>query len=84
MALTGSILFSAEASHVALNPVFQFKVALIVLGLLNIGYFEFFVKSRVANLSPLKPLPSEARFAGIASLTIWLLVAACGRSIAYF
>ena len=33
MALTGSILFSAEASHVALNPVFQFKVALIVLGL---------------------------------------------------
>jgi len=84
MAITGSILFSAEASHVALNPVFQFKVALIVLGLLNVAYFEFFVKSRVANLSPLKPLPREARFAGIASLTIWLLVAACGRSIAYF
>ena len=40
------ILFSAEASHVALNPVFQFKVALIVLGLLNVAYFEFFVKSR--------------------------------------
>ena len=36
MALTGSILFAAEASHVALNPVFQFKVALIVLGLLNV------------------------------------------------
>ena len=60
MALTGSILFAAEASHVALNPVFQFKVALIVLGLLNVAYFEFYVKSRVANFSPLKPLPREA------------------------
>src|SRR4249919_2766943 len=35
MALTGSVLFTAEASHVAMNPVFQIKAALIALGLLN-------------------------------------------------
>ena len=32
MALTGSVLFTAEASHVAMNPVFQIKAALIALG----------------------------------------------------
>ena len=35
MAVTGSVLFTAEASHVAMNPVFQIKAALIALGLLN-------------------------------------------------
>ena len=35
MALTGFALFSAEASHVAMNPVFQVKAALIALGILN-------------------------------------------------
>ena len=35
MALTGSVLFTAEASHVAMNRVFQIKAALIALGVLN-------------------------------------------------
>jgi hypothetical protein len=33
--VTGSVLFSAEASHLALNPVFQVKMALVALGLFN-------------------------------------------------
>jgi hypothetical protein len=84
MIVTGFILFSAEASHVALNPVFQIKVCLIVLGLLNVLWFQFAIEPRIRDLPPLVPLPSSARTAGIASITIWLLVAACGRSIAYF
>jgi hypothetical protein len=82
--LTGSILFTAEASHVITNPVFQFKLSLIGLGLLNVAWFEFFTAPKLRRLKPLKPLPQEARIAGIVSLAIWLLVAACGRSIAYF
>ena len=35
MALTGSVLFTAEASHVAMNRVFQIKAVLIALGLVN-------------------------------------------------
>jgi hypothetical protein len=84
LALTGFTLFAAEASHVALNPVFQIKVALIVLGGINVAWFEFWVSRRVQQTPPLTPLPPEARFAGISSLAIWLLVAICGRSIAYF
>ena len=39
--LTGSVLFTAEASHVIINPVFQLKLALIALGLVNVTVFEF-------------------------------------------
>ena len=35
MALTGFMLFAAEASHVATNGVFQVKAGLIALGILN-------------------------------------------------
>jgi hypothetical protein len=82
--LTGSILFIAEASHVILNPVFQIKLGLIALGLANIAWFEFFTAPLVRKLKPLKKLPDAARTAGIVSIAIWLLVAACGRTIAYF
>jgi hypothetical protein len=31
-----------------------------------------------------QPMPEMARIFGIASLVIWIAVAICGRSIAYF
>jgi len=82
--LTGSLLFTAEASHVILNSVFQIKLSLIALGLLNVAWFEFFAAPRVRETAPLAPLPAAARASGLASIAIWLSVAACGRSIAYF
>lgn len=82
--LTGSVMFVAEASHIILNPVFLFKLGLIALGLLNVLAFETFTMPKIHDLPPLAPLPAAARRAGIASLAIWLAVAICGRSIAYF
>ncbi|MDB5602296.1 MAG: hypothetical protein JWN71_4340 [Xanthobacteraceae bacterium] len=84
MAVTGFMLFAAEASHVALNPVFQFKVALIVAGIVNVAIYEFGAKRLVEALPPGADMPAAARRAGVLSLAVWLVVAACGRSIAYF
>jgi len=84
LAATGFLLFTAEASHLALNPVFQIKVALIGLGLANLAVFEFGVKRSVINLSPDVTMPAGAKLAGMMSLAIWITVAACGRTIAYF
>jgi hypothetical protein len=84
MAVTGFMLFSAEASHVALNPVFQLKVALIGAGLVNVALYEFGAKSAVADLPPDAAMPARARIVGAVSLLVWVAVAACGRSIAYF
>ncbi len=82
--VAGLVLFTAEASHVVLNPIFQIKLGLIALGLANIVAFEVWVTPKVQNLAPLTPLPDAARPIAIASLAIWFCVAACGRLIAYF
>jgi hypothetical protein len=84
LAVTGFILFAAEASHVAVNPVFQLKLALIAVGLINVAAFEWFTAPKVKDLAPHAPLPGPARTAGVLSLVLWLAVAACGRAIAYF
>ena len=84
LAATGFMLFSAEASHIVLNPVFLAKMALVATGLVNVAIYEFGAKRSVLALGPGTPMPSRARVAGFASLGIWLVVAACGRSIAYF
>jgi hypothetical protein len=84
MAVTGSVLFSAEASHLALNPVFQLKIALVGAGLVNVALYEFLAKRDVEKLAPGAIMPPRAQLAGLLSLAIWVAVAACGRSIAYF
>ena len=84
LVITGAVLFTAEASHVILNPVFQFKLGLIALGLINVALFEYFTAPKVRDLPALAPMPSAARTAGMISLAVWITVAAFGRSIAYF
>ena len=84
LAATGFLLFSAEASHVAVNPVFQIKMALVVLGLLNAAVFEFAARRWLATLPAGAATPLSARALGFFSLGIWLAVAASGRAIAYF
>ena len=84
MALTGFMLFAAEASHVAMNPVFQLKAALIGLGILNALLLAAPMLSKLAAAGPHAAVPMRARLAAALSLAIWISVAACGRLIAYF
>src|SRR6476619_8434339 len=84
MAVTGSILFSAEASHLALNPVFQLKALLVAAGLINVAIYEFWARRAVDRLAPGAAMPARAKVTGVLSLVVWVAVAACGRSIAYF
>ena len=84
MALTGSVLFTAEASHVGTNPVFQIKAALIALGVLN-ALLAGRALDAVLDATPAsQPRPARVRLSAIISLAIWFSVAACGRLIAYF
>lgn len=81
--LTGTVLFVAEASHVALNRVFQIKLALIAIAGLNavlLGRRAIAVAHLAADHAP---LPGYAHVAAGFSLFLWLLVAALGRYIAY-
>jgi hypothetical protein len=84
MAITGSVLFMAEASHVAMNPVFQIKAALIALGVLNALLVGRALDAALNEAKAFEPLPARIRLSAVLSLTIWISVAACGRLIAYF
>jgi hypothetical protein len=46
--------------------------------------YEIVARRAVEALSPGAPLPHRAAVAGWLSLVIWIAVASCGRSIAYF
>jgi hypothetical protein len=76
IATTGSVLFTAEAVAIAANPVFQLKIALLVLALANVVVNEWVLRSRGDGAS-------LARLTAFMSLLAWLGVAALGRLIAY-
>jgi hypothetical protein len=81
---TGAILFTAEASHVAMNPVFQIKALLIALGLANALLIGPPLRRALAETPAAEPFPQRLRWAAGLSLMVWLSVAICGRLIAYF
>jgi hypothetical protein len=82
-ATTGAVLFAAEASHVALNPVFQAKMILVALALANALLSARGAGPALSELPAHARLPARLRFAAFASLALWLAVAAAGRLIAY-
>jgi hypothetical protein len=84
MVFTGLVLFTAEASHVAVNPVFQVKMGLIALGVLNVLIVQRTLASTLAKTPAMTPLPRRFRIAAALSLAIWFCVAAAGRFIAYY
>jgi len=83
MALTGFMLFAAEASHVAMNRVFQVKAGLITLGILNALLIAGPALSALGATGANMVVPARARAAAALSLAIWISVTACGRLIAY-
>lgn len=79
----GVLLFVTEATALARNPAFLAKLGLIGLALLNILAFHGLAGRRMADWCLSDRPPAGARFAGVASLALWVAVLACGRLIAY-
>lgn len=77
LAVSGVVMFSTEAQSIGRNSVFIAKIGLIALALANIALFEWLARHPRGNRRRL-------RGAAIASLVLWLAVAAAGRLIAYW
>jgi hypothetical protein len=60
------------------------KLVLIAAALVNAALFELYARRALAKLPPGAAIPTGVKVAGVLSLGIWICVAACGRSIAYF
>lgn len=77
LALTGPVLFASDAMTLSQSAALGWKLSLIVIAGLNAIAFRWV---RRGNLG--EPTPLERSFA-LASITLWLVVAALGRMIAY-
>jgi hypothetical protein len=84
LAGTGFLLFTAEASHIWSNPVFRVKASLVALGIANALAVQRMLGRTLDRTAADAPLPFRIRLAAVASLAIWMSVAAAGRLIAYF
>jgi len=84
MLLTGLMLFTAEASHMLMNPVFQIKMGLIALAVLNALFVQRPLSAVLTKTPAMTPLPMRFRVAAVISLVLWFCIAAAGRLIAYF
>jgi hypothetical protein len=81
--VTGAVLFLAEASHVALNRVFQVKMAIVALACVNALWLGSVGVAALTALPDTSPPPELARRTAALSLGLWLGAVALGRFIAY-
>ena len=79
---TGFLMFAADATAVAGNPVFPVKLSLIALGLVNVAVFHAGALRGIDGWQD--RAPGAARVAAALSLAAWFGTAAAGRLIAYF
>ncbi len=80
LAVTGPVLFAAEAGAIGLNPVFQVKMALLLAGFLNVCAYYFFRRRAGRGQGS---LPPAARLHAMVSAAVWISVLFAGRAIAY-
>ncbi|UEM06382.1 hypothetical protein JL101_013415 [Skermanella rosea] len=83
-AVTGFLLFTADATAVWNNPVFVYKLGLIGLGLVNIVVFHLIPWRGVETWNTDLPSPGLAVAGAFVSAAAWAGTATLGRLIAYF
>lgn len=77
LALSGSVLFAAEATDLAASGAFRLKLALIAAAVVNALAYRWRYGSMVAEPGRV------ARIMALASLCLWTSIAVAGRMIAY-
>lgn len=81
--VSGVLLFWSEAATVIVSPAFPVKLFFIFLGGVNALYFELRLAKQPEVIDNHAQLPSNVRYAGLASLASWTLVIIAGRLIPY-
>jgi hypothetical protein len=84
MAVTGIMLFAAEAEKLYANPAFRIKLVLLALAGLNPLIFHSTIYRTVGEWDDASRTPRRARIAAFCSLTLWTAIILTGRAIAYW
>ena len=83
MFTTGALLFAARAVDAYESTYFRIKVALLVLGAINVVLFHTTIDRQRHEWDTAGRPPLRARVAGGVSLVLWFGIIAAGRIMAY-
>lgn len=83
MIVTGVVLLLTRPAHILANTLFQIKLGLLVLCLVNIMVYHFVIDRSSPDSADGSMPPTAARVAGGLSLLLWFSVIAVGRFMAY-
>jgi len=82
-ALTGVLLYVSHASDYMHKAPFVAKLVLLVLALMNILTFHGITARAIGAWDSAPSLPGRVKFAGGASLALWIAIVACGRWVGF-
>lgn len=84
-AICGVLLFATAAADYARSPLFQVKILLVLVGVLNALVLGRLMQRRdIQNLPLDAGLPVSVRIGATVSLAVWLTVLILGRLLGYF
>lgn len=83
MFITGGLLFAARAGEAFSSVYFRIKIALLLLGGLNVLVFHATIDRRRDDWDSEPRPPLQVRVAGVVSLLLWFAIIAAGRVMAY-
>lgn len=83
MIVTGVLLFCGDPISFWTTTFFKVKMIMLVLAGLNVLIFNATIGRKVAQWDMDARTPGAAKVAAIVSLTLWVLIIAAGRGIAY-
>jgi hypothetical protein len=82
--ITGTLMFSSDATHYAQNRLFQAKLVMLVLAGLNMAIFHFFGERDIERWeAPGATTPVGAKAAAAISLLVWITVVSLGRGTGF-
>ncbi|SHN80244.1 hypothetical protein SAMN05444170_4248 [Bradyrhizobium erythrophlei] len=83
-AVTGSLMFSSDATHYGHNRLFQIKLVMLVLAGLNMAAFHLFGERDIERWdAPGATTPVAAKAAASISLFAWIAIVSLGRGTGF-
>jgi len=83
MIVSGLLLFSGDPPAFWGTFFFKIKMVFLILAGLNVLIFNATIGRKVAEWDLAAQTPRAAKVAAIVSITLWVLIIAAGRAIAY-
>ena len=83
MTITGVLLFWCQAVKAYNSIFFKIKITLLILAAINAIAYHSTIYLKMDEWDKASPPPAQARFAGWASIVLWIGIIIAGRTMAY-